>query len=428
MVREFRTLLERIQQEKNVSHDEMAGWLAWTGQQFEDALEGRRQLFYDDLSLLEDFLDVNDCSLLNTYQQYPPWRDLLPLNGASVVSADGDLLPVIDEEGNEYLPTPWDIVLTVEDIPLPVFDPADVQSIREGIGYIIAQCRRERGWSVEKCSLVTGINWQSLATYEHGTRFPKMRTCEEFAKAFNASPDLFSPFYEAMASYDEQKRQERAVLQARLRAEKSQKCVELAKPKKEARARSQTSGKKRKVVSVLAKETNVLEVEEGSAQTVADVLRHESVVGRPKRAISLYWETIEAILITEGDVHTAGTMLGVDRSAVTKRLAAIFEEEPALEFIVFESLPPQLHKKKRTYQRAMMRVIHERLQREYSPSMRRKEKEVLAQSVGFKSWFSLERMLSSQGMIVEYFLETPIPEKPWKEYSCPWPRAATSEK
>ncbi|MBI4139896.1 helix-turn-helix transcriptional regulator [Candidatus Woesearchaeota archaeon] len=393
----FAETLLQIQTIRGKSNEEIAEYIGLTKEQFESALRGERQLFFDELKQIECCLGIGLGTMIDAYQA-TKWHSMNN-NGTNTSKKEQATTPdkevYKDDEESEgkpkYHSTPWDIQLTTTEIPIPEFDPENKKSIRRALGIIIKNCRIERGLSRQDLEDLSekGIHYKSLIWYERGKSFPRKITPEMFAKAFNASQELFTPLYEAMNALEE-----------KIVIEKEREREERAK-RNEVRAQ--------RIVEIMASTKNVKDLSERITGINYDI-----------------YDTIAAVIQTGGYLELAGTELGISRMGVQKRLKAIFQQDPPLEYIVYESLPP-LGKGKQTFENALMRKIHELIKTKYTQAITGKEKQELAERAGFKSWFSLRRAIEIRGITIGQIMQTPISQKPFKEYSCAWPREAPRE-
>ena len=145
-----------------------------------------------------------------------------------------------------------------------------------------------------------------------------------------------------------------------------------------------------------------------------------------RMAMKTMFSLIESYIYNKGDVNTTAQQFNFDRTMIPKLFEEIFREEPALEYIIHDSLPDTNRvKRKGTFENANRRRLIETIQQQYTPTITGPEKKILATSIGYKSWYSLERAIETRKLTIEEMLKMKLPPKPFKEYSCKWPREET---
>lgn len=406
MSRKFREHIQKLQEQKGIDDQYIAEYLGVPLQKYKQSIDGRKPFFYDDLRLLEQLFGIKAGKLVDEYMNVPAVKGTRkePIEDREAVDDELSIDDkTVDEEEQKVMEETDDLLQEESGGPTPRIEIKRPKIKKnEEIIYKFKRKKRDKQvsnfGSQEEIITLTSIR---IPKYYDPTNEKEVRTA--LGRTLKQCRDIRKMGIEYVA--------ERMLVDKNTwRSYERGTCFPA---RVTPRQMSELFNADKNIFAQFYKEMD----------EIHNNRRQERMKEKVEHAAAISWHTIEVFLENKGSVEQTAKRLLVDRSLIQKRLAKIFEQEPELEYIIYDSLPEDAGiKKKGTFENANRRKLFEVIQQQYKPNMTGQEKIILAETAGYRSWFSLQRAVEGRGLTFEQILREKIPEKPFKEYSCAWPR------
>lgn len=402
MSKKFGERIRELQEKKGVDDEYTADYLGMPVQKFRKTMSGEKPFFYDDLRLLEQFFNIRMGKLVDEYMKVPTTEETQePEEPIEEIEPDytESIDTILDEEEQE-LPDEKDE---------PEQEEVGEQTREPEIKEVRKKRVRRKKTEVRNENLEKSTQHQEETITMTSIQIPEYDpTSEEEVKTM-------------IGTILKQCREIRG-----LRIQDISERISTSKSTWSAYENGiniPTPETIKEIIKILNADKEIFRQIYKDMTEIQEKIRKEKDNTTQERKETTMYETIEAFLENKGDIEQTAKRFYLDRSMIQKRLSKIFEQEPELEYIIYDSLPEEARiKRSGTFENANKRRLFEMIQQQYHPNMTGDQKIALAQSTGYKSWFSLQRAIEGRKTTIEQILKEKIPEKPFKEYSCKWPR------